>query len=58
MRSALAVAGSWPEVLRHPVSGPVRHGGTAGKGVWRRVVDRAGRMVPALFADEAHRLLR
>jgi hypothetical protein len=43
----------------HPVIGPVFHPGTKpGKGTWRRVRARTERVIPAMFADDIHRIMK
>jgi hypothetical protein len=41
-----------------PVTGPVRHPGTSGKGTWRRVRRRAERDVPRAYAKAVREVLR
>lgn len=44
--------------LGHPVSGTVRHPGMRGRGAWRKVVGRAERIVPAIFAEGVSEAVR
>ena len=49
----------WPRVVAnpnwdHPVSVPVHHPGTGGRGAWRRVDNQARRVVPQIFIEAVH----
>lgn len=54
--------GTAPHPIRRRRKGPMRkmtvhHPGTRGRHVWAGIVDRIGEQVPAIFADELHRLV-
>lgn len=51
--------GTRPHEIRRRKKGPMRkmtvhHPGTRGAGAWRRVVKRAKKIVPEIYADELH----
>jgi hypothetical protein len=55
--------GTDPHPIRRRKRGPkskltVRHPGTAGRGAWRRVQDRAAQVVPEIFRDDVHTAVR
>ena len=57
-----ATTGTRPHPIRRRKRGPMRvmvvqHPGTRGRGAWRRVVDRAVRIVPAIFTEDVGRAL-
>jgi hypothetical protein len=36
----------------------VEHPGASGKGAWRKVLVRSGHVVPDIFRDEVHRVVK
>lgn len=46
--------------LRHPVKSPpvvLHHPGSAGKGSWKKVINRAQKIVPQILEEEVHKVV-